>query len=144
MSIPGAGKVAVDEQTAEQIISDPYDALRGVRPEFMRNFGEVPIEQPKTQEEVNEMLTESAGEARKINRVIREELDEFLSGYRNQKVELSESESAEFRQKLRKRQIDEDLTQIEDALIDVCARQLREGGKVSEIERTLLENTINQ
>jgi len=140
MSIPGAGKVAIDRETASRLVSDPFDVLREIRPEFCRNLGQIPVEQPKTREEVNEMLTESKSTQKNIHSVICEELDMFLSDYRDSKVELTEQESSDVRKQLRKKQLDQDLSRIGDALVDVTVKQLRKEGKLSEIEKQIIHD----
>lgn len=142
MSIPGAGKIAVSREDGERIVEEPFEALREIRPEFMRNFGEVAVENPDGAEAVNEVLTEET--ARKVHRLVTEELDDVLSEKRNQRFNLSEKQNAEIRKLLRRRQLNEELSKIEDALVDVCARQLREGDKLSEIEKSLIKETVNQ
>jgi len=66
MSIPGSGKVAVTEETAENMITDPYGVIQKIRPEYMRALGEIPIDDEDYTANVaadlaeDEILTESA------------------------------------------------------------------------------------
>lgn len=127
-SIPGAGKVAVDEETADRIIEEPFKAIREVRPKYTRNFGETPVEQ----------LDESV--QREINGVVREELDQMLS----ESVDLTFENPKQLCTLIRKRQLEEDLTRLEDAALDLCADSIREGDGLSSIEANLLKETIKR
>lgn len=141
MSIPGAGKVAVSKEQGKTIVEEPMKALREIRPEFMRNFGEVPVETSGGEETVNEVLTEET--ARKVHRLVTEELDKLLSEKRKHVFDFSRSQNKKIRKQLRKRQLNEELSKIEDALIDVCVRQLREGGRFSNVEKSVIKETVS-
>ena len=119
MSIPGAGRLAASEEEADEVIENPIEAIKDIRPEYARNLGTIPIE---TREAVNE--------------AVKKELNEVLD--RNVKVKLSESQNKKARKLLRKRQIEEDLTNIENALIDLCARQLRNRKNISKQEKRMI------
>lgn len=129
-SIPGAGKVAVDEETANRIIEEPFKTIREVRPTYTRNFGETPAER-----------IDEATE-RQLNEVVREELDKMLS--RNAKIELKERKRKELVKLIRKRQLDENLERAKDAALDVTAKTIRESNKISSTEKDLLKETIQR
>lgn len=141
MSIPGAGKVAVSEENANQIVESPFESLREVRPAYTRNFGETPIER----------IDESAQKGKrklqkKLHGVIREEVDKIVSEISRSKSQLSltESENSKVRRLLRRAQLNENMPRFMDALIDNCAEKLREGAKISDIEQVLIKKIIEK
>jgi hypothetical protein len=138
-SIPGAGKIALSEADAEELIEDPFNAIREVRPQYSTNLGEVPVERIDESKETGERLDIR----RKVLGVIQDELDGELD--RNLDLRLDEEESKTARKAIRYRQINEsDLTRLEDALLDSCARQLQTEGQVSKQEYKELAKAIKQ
>ncbi len=127
-SIPGAGKLAVDEETADRIIEEPFKAIREVRPKYTRNFGETPVER----------IDESV--QRQVNGLVREELDQMLS----ESIDVNFDNPKRLCKLIRKRQLEEDLTRLEDAALDLCADSIREGDSLSSIEANLLKETIKR
>lgn len=141
MSIPGAGKVAVSEEDADRIVESPFESLREVRPAYTRNFGETPIER----------IDESAQKGqrnlqKKLHRVIREEVDKVVSeiSRAESQLTLTESENSKVRRLLRRAQLNENMPRFMDALIDNCAKKIREGAKISDVEQALIKKIIEK
>lgn len=147
MSIPGAGRVAMSEEQANQIIEEPFDSLREVRPQYTRNLGETPIERIDESEEKAEEENIRLAIQRKMSEMVHTELEEVLSGRRDFEIRLTEDESGFARRALRYRQLhEEDMTRLEDATIDVLAKRLRENHFVSlsPEEQTALRRAVSR
>lgn len=131
-SIPGAGKVAMSEEQAEKLVEEPFESLREVRPTYTRNLGETPVER----------IDESQGKDvhRRLHKMVRKEINRQLN--RDHELKLNEEERKKARECIRKLQLEENLSRFEDALSDVCAKQLRESRKVSETEAKLIKKAI--
>lgn len=127
-SIPGAGKVALSEEQADQLVSDTFNSLREVRPMYTRNVGETPVE--RIDENQSKVAT------RRLFKLIREEIDNQLD--RKYDIGLTEKENEATRKMIRRMQLNENLTKFNDALADVCAKRLREGGKISRAEAKII------
>jgi len=54
-SIPGAGKVSCSPALADAFMTEPYEHIAEVRPEYMRNLGQFPIE--KLDEDPEQFVT---------------------------------------------------------------------------------------
>jgi hypothetical protein len=131
-SIPGSGKVVVDEETADRIVEEPFEALREARPTYTRNFGETPAER-----------IDEATE-RDLNRIVREELEKELESFEKKDLGLSEKENRTARKALRKLQLENELPRYIDALADNAAKRLRESGKATRPEKEIITEAINQ
>lgn len=138
-SIPGAGRVALSEEEADELLQDPFESLREVRPSYTRNMGEVPVE--RIDENVKK-VEETKKAQRQIHRVVQEEINEQLEERRDMKIDLDKEKNEETRRAIRRLQLEGDLTRFEDALADVCAAQLREGDTISKTEAALIAKAV--
>ena len=141
MSIPGAGKVAISEEDADQIVESPFEILREVRPTYTRNFGETPVERIDESTQKGERKLQ-----KRLHGVIREEVDKVVSEISRTESQLSltESENSKVRRLLRRAQLNENMPRFMDALIDNCAEKLREGAEMSGIEQVLIKKIIEK
>jgi len=143
MSIPGAGKVAVSEEDADQIVESPFEILREVRPTYTRNFGETPVERIDESNQTGEQGLELQ---RKLHKIIRKEVDNVISevSQTQNQLDLTESENAKLRRKLRQAQLGNDIPRFIDAMIDNCAEKLREDSEISGVEQILIQEVIEK
>lgn len=99
-SIPGAGKVAIDPSTAEEMMTEPYEQIQEIRPAYTRNLGQNPIEKLDEGKQVDGYLLQEYHEEDPIH---------LARAYYFGDIELEEIDGEEKREKVQ--QIASDLTE---------------------------------
>lgn len=133
MSIAGSGKVAVDEETAEAIVNEPYDAIRNIRPEYIRAFGKIPFDDadysPNVATDIaEEVITESSDPVGStLMDIIREELSKELNERETAKtLDLNDHEASAIKKALRQYQMKDHLPNVKDQIVDRMAEKIGE------------------
>lgn len=133
MSIAGSGKVAVDEETAEAIVNEPYDAIRNIRPEYIRAFGKIPFDDadysPNVATDIaEEVITESSDPVGStLMDIIREELSKELNERETAKtLDLNDHEASAIKKALRQYQMKDHLPNVKDHIVDRMAEKIGE------------------